>query len=69
MIKPGFYSAFVLMDDQTWIQPAFHVTEERTEEEVNNALLVHGGNDSFGVYGLQESDEDWPSSAIQDLGL
>ena len=53
--KSPVYSAFVLFDDETWIQPAFRVNGPCTDAAIEGALSVATGG--FHVSGLQEDPE------------
>lgn len=55
MAKQEIYSAFILRDDQTWVQPSFSVPVGTAPASIEKALLAQYGG--FFVAGLQEDDD------------
>ena len=50
MLEPGYYSLFVLHDNQTWEQPTYEITKPIDETEFRHIIeAALGGFTSFAV--------------------
>lgn len=65
LLKPGCYSLFILMEDGTWIQPTYRISESMSERDFEmKAIAKH--HKVLITCGMQE-DDDCPKEFSEEL--
>jgi len=66
MLPPGVYSMIVLIDDGSWIQPAYRTTEAMTEDEFRRRVECKVTHNAFMFLSVAE-DPDAPEDYIRPI--